>query len=54
MNRLKTALVTLAVATAIAGGAAAPALADSARPVPGTGLTTLDRHRPVAAQQAPQ
>ncbi|MCL6296808.1 hypothetical protein [Streptomyces kronopolitis] len=50
MNRLKTALVTLAVAAAISGAAAAPALADSSHPVPGAGLTTLDRHRPVAQQ----
>ncbi|MEV6568256.1 hypothetical protein [Streptomyces kronopolitis] len=50
MNQLITALMTLAVAAAISGGAAAPAPADSSHPVPGAGLTTLDRHRPVAPQ----
>ncbi|TJZ52076.1 hypothetical protein FCH28_19760 [Streptomyces piniterrae] len=47
MTRIKRTLVTVAIATAAAGGAATPAMADSHTPVAG-GFTALDSHRPIS------
>lgn len=52
MTSSTKALVTLAVAAAVTGGAAAPAMADHHRPAPGNPITTLDRHRPAPPQGA--
>ncbi|MFK8847288.1 hypothetical protein [Streptomyces sp. Ac-502] len=52
MSRIKHTLVTLALTTAVAGAAAAPAMADTHRPAPGAHSVASDTHRPIPADRS--
>lgn len=52
MSRIKRTLVALAFATAVAGTAAVPAMADNHRPTPVVHSVAGDNHRPISADRS--